>query len=278
MDEDKKRKRILKPGERKEISNQRVKFEPARTGEAKIVKRIFFEFVNKGLFPEDIAHRLNKENIPTAMQKTWKASMVIRILTNETYTGTRVYNKTWGRLKEKTRRNPRDKWILCPNAHTALIDMDTFQKAQERLYWLRPGMRRHNSRQIKVINGYIWKYVEESICNLTLDQKFYVRQNLPVVLGTRYITNNDSYSCFFIPTRLKKHDNILLCEIDFDDSAGSLNAIYAMPTRDIGIDSYVILDDKSQLKEVPIESLKNEIEDLANQILSWYTPWLLVNS
>ena len=273
LDEKRKRKQILPPGVHKEVSNQRVSFEPSKTGEAKVVKRIFDEFVNKNMFPDDIAESLNKDGIPTAQKKTWNGSTIIRILTNETYTGTRVYNKTWGRLKEQKRINPPEDWVRCLNAHKALIDTETFHKAKERLYWLRPRMRNKYATQITEVEKYVWKYVDEAISDLTSDQQLFVKQNLPIVFGTRYIEDSRFDSCFYIPTAIKKYGAVLACEVDFSTGKGNLNNMYCVPTEGIDCNNYLILDEQSESRTIKQSQLKDVIFELVEKLLEVHAPW-----
>ncbi|MFO0264762.1 MAG: recombinase family protein, partial [Planctomycetota bacterium] len=53
----------LAPGQRKSIQNQRVTLNPAASDEARVVVRIFDEFVNQGQSERQIAKSLNREGI-----------------------------------------------------------------------------------------------------------------------------------------------------------------------------------------------------------------------
>jgi hypothetical protein len=54
----------------------------------------------------------------------WRADKVAKILSDEVYTGLYYYNKNLGNKKL-----PKDKWILCEQRHTAIVDAVTFQKS-----------------------------------------------------------------------------------------------------------------------------------------------------
>ena len=57
---------------------------------------------------------------------------VYRILDEEKYAGTQVYNRHSGKLGTKTRTNPPSLWIRKPNAFPAIIDPEVFRKVQMR--------------------------------------------------------------------------------------------------------------------------------------------------
>ena len=65
----------------------------------------------------------------------WTLSTVARVLQNEMYTGTLVQGKSHHisyKNKKRKKVNP-EEWVRIPNAHEAIIDADTWAKAQERL-------------------------------------------------------------------------------------------------------------------------------------------------
>ncbi len=276
LDEQRTRVQTLKRGVHKELSNQRVTFEPAQTGEALVVNRIFSEFTN-GAFPEDLADELNAEEIPTATGKTWAKEGIIRILTNETYTGTRIYNKSWGRLKEKRHANPQQQWVKCFNAHEAIVDFDTFHKAQERLYWLRPRSRNYMSRHIQAAKLYVGRYVEEVIAALSDDQKHYIRRHMPLIFAGAYNSEGgEEKVCFYIPPQQTQYTDILLCAIGIaDPMASSLRSIYKLSSKSLHGNSYVVIDSKSDYQSLGINDFKYTILDLVGQVLSQQAPWLI---
>ena len=92
LDENKQPLRFLKRGEHKEISNQRVRFVPLNDETTQVVKDVFQYFVNDKLTLSQIASALNERGIPSACGGLWNKDKIIRILMNETYTGTRIYN------------------------------------------------------------------------------------------------------------------------------------------------------------------------------------------
>jgi len=71
----------------------------------------------------------------TVEQTIWSASMVRRILKNETYTGTFVFNKsTKSKLDGgKVIYHPEEEWIRIYDNHEAIISKETFDKAGKAL-------------------------------------------------------------------------------------------------------------------------------------------------
>ena len=110
-----------------------------------VVKRIFDMYVN-GMGGNKICNVLNNENIepPAVYLKMnlvhrsenyykWRPSSVQKIIKNEVYLGRLVQGKT-KKLSYKSKKKidlPRELWITCENAHEPLVDIDTFNKAQE---------------------------------------------------------------------------------------------------------------------------------------------------
>ncbi|MHC5056913.1 MAG: recombinase family protein [Planctomycetota bacterium] len=93
LDEQRKPVRILEPGQKKVIDNQRVALSPGNAKEVRVVRRIFTDCA-AGRTPTEIASALNAERITSPGGKRWTGSSVRSILANELYAGTMVYNKT----------------------------------------------------------------------------------------------------------------------------------------------------------------------------------------
>lgn len=273
LSEQRERIGILQRGEHKVISNQRVTFEPAANNEPKVVQRIFCEFV-AGHFPDDIAERLNDDGITSAKGKTWNKEKVIRILTNEVYMGTRVYNKTWKRLKAaKHRNNPPSEWVRCLNAHEALVDADTFHKTQERLYWLRPRSRNQSVRRLRVAQAYVTKYIEQLIAGFDDDQRFYIRRYLPVSFGATYTRNNEQRTCFYLAPQQKVYGAVLLCAIDTNDgTTAGLQAVYRIKGEEVGNRSFVIVSDSTPPAPIPHDELEGVLLSMVSNVVTHHMP------
>lgn len=119
-----------------------------------VVKRIFDMYIN-GMTSYKICNVLNNENIepPAVYLKMnlvhrsedyykWRPSSVQKILKNEVYLGKLLQGKT-KKLSYKSKKKidlPREVWIVEENAHTPLIDEETFEKVQQIL------QRKYNTR------------------------------------------------------------------------------------------------------------------------------------
>lgn len=64
----------------------------------------------------------------------WGNDMVARILKSETYIGNTVnYRDRKATYKSKLKRQPKENWLIVPNTHEPIIDMDTWNAVQSRL-------------------------------------------------------------------------------------------------------------------------------------------------
>ena len=115
---------------------------------AKVVKHIFALCV-EGRGPSQIAKQLESEHIltPTAYKIEkglpvnskvkdnpfhWDSATVVGILERLEYTGCTVAFKTFRNSiwDKKMRNNPKEKWVITPDTHEAIIDCDTYDKVQ----------------------------------------------------------------------------------------------------------------------------------------------------
>ena len=120
---------------------------------ADIVRDIFDMYVNKGMSTIKIADKLNEKEIlapavylkiPTFMNKKssnpkgkyiWLRSQINNILRNEVYIGNVVggkYRKVSHKIA-KVRKTKKEEYIIVENMHEPIIDLYTWNKAQERL-------------------------------------------------------------------------------------------------------------------------------------------------
>lgn len=277
LSEQRERISVLNRGEKKMISNQRVSFEPSTTGEADVVKRIFTEFVRKGKYPDEIAKQLNRDSVVTAMGKTWRPEYVVKILLNETYAGTRIYNRTWSRLKKKAKRNPESEWARCANAHEGLVTPEVFRMAKERLRYIRPRADRLSIRKYWSAESYVWKFIEEQIESYTDDQKFFIRQNFPAIFGTLYKSGDKTRSCFYLPKQIKKSGEVLAFSIDPEMEKPSLYEISIYESESLGTQGFLLVDQGNKLsldKEDTITAIKN----ICDKLIEQHCPWLKTES
>lgn len=120
---------------------------------AQIVKEIFDMYVNKGMSTTQIADELNKKEIlapaeylkiPLYMKKKssnlnikyqWLRAQVGKILKNKVYIGNvvgRKYQKVSHKIA-KVRMTKEEEHVVVENMHKPIIDLDTWNKVQEKL-------------------------------------------------------------------------------------------------------------------------------------------------
>lgn len=102
---------------------------PGPREEIDIIRWIFnqYAFENKGY--HKIASELNQQQVPTQKGGTWSASTIRAIIFNESYIGSKVWNKQDYQTKGKKWRD-RSEWIITENAHPALITKELFEQCQ----------------------------------------------------------------------------------------------------------------------------------------------------
>ena len=122
---------------------------------SEIVKEIFDMYINKGMSTIKIADELNRREIeppaiylkiPTYMKRksvnpsgkyVWLRAQIGKILRNEVYLGSvvgRKFQKVSHKI-EKVRCTKKEEHIVLENMHEPIIDIETWNKAQEKLIW-----------------------------------------------------------------------------------------------------------------------------------------------
>lgn len=100
---------------------------------AETVRFIFSEYLS-GKGGPGIAAELNKREIPTRLGNKWCNTTVIGVLTNYTYTGNLILQKTFRENHMSKRKLPNNGQFAkyhVENSHEAIISMDDFLKVQE---------------------------------------------------------------------------------------------------------------------------------------------------
>ncbi|HAJ97823.1 MAG TPA: hypothetical protein DCO72_08830 [Ruminococcus sp.] len=99
----------------------------------------------------------------------WTQSTIAKILSNEMYTGTLVQGKSHhiSYKNKKRKKVAPDKWVRIPNAHEAIIDLETWERVQERLHSnTRVGKR---SQELSPLSG----KVKCAICGRPMKRNVY---------------------------------------------------------------------------------------------------------
>jgi DNA invertase Pin-like site-specific DNA recombinase len=135
-------KQVMKPGEQKSLTTDRVILIPGPRKELKGIRAIF-SLAAEGNGPSAIARRLNREGI-THDGKPWSHESIKKIVRNPKYMGC----NTWNRLSQRLRGDPTPVdpqfWITKPRAFAPIVDEETFERAQAGL----PSMRLWPNEQI----------------------------------------------------------------------------------------------------------------------------------
>ena len=132
LSSDGKPKRILKFGEHKSITTERVVLVPGPKKEVELVQEIFRMFLVRKLAIPDIVRELNARGSKEANGAPWKYGAVRNLLTNPKYTGCQVFGRTTQKLSTPIVHLPREQWTIKPGAFQGIIDQETFDKAQAR--------------------------------------------------------------------------------------------------------------------------------------------------
>jgi hypothetical protein len=108
--------------------------------EAEIIRMIFKLYTDEGLTSYGISLRLNEMGVKAPRGDEWKKDTIRKMLENEHYIGRVVYNKIKrtpvlenGEIKSKRLTQPEEERIVAEGKHPAIIDMETWEKAQSRI-------------------------------------------------------------------------------------------------------------------------------------------------
>lgn len=245
LDDNKQPIRVLKKGEHKQIANERVTFAPLNDETTDTVREIFHLLLDEWKTPTTIAEHLNEQGIPAANGGPWSRDKITKILANETYAGTRIYNKTWGRLKQKSKQNPRSEWVIHRDAFPAVVSAETFAQAQERLYWLMPSKWKRGRYSITKVRRLIRQAVEKFLTEQGLGEadQFIKMQELPVLFSVSVRRESDSQWCFMIPEHTRDRDLVLGISID-TSTRDLIDHVFLMPTEDFSTANLMLFSDK----------------------------------
>lgn len=236
LDEHKQPIRFLKKGEHKEISNQRVRFVPLNDETTQAVRDIFMMFVQEDVDLSSIASELNDRGIPSATGALWDRDKIVRILMNETYTGARIYNKTWNRLRQGKRDNPRQDWVICRDTFTPIVSREIYDKAQEKL-WFILGKWKQGRRAMKEARMLIFKGISDFFIKkgLTEDDLFFLCRDFPLALSVSTdISNAEKEWCFILPEELRNYEYVLGIGV-LPQRSHPIDRFFVIPAENFGI-------------------------------------------
>lgn len=125
------------------ISHGKVEVDPIQ---AAVVREIYDDYLS-GMGGGQIAKKLRENNVPSLLGGTWRGDGVISILKNEKYTGNALLQKKHiaDHLTKKCTRNRGElPQYYAEGTHPAIIDTETFQKAQEIMEQRRGVFKTHD--------------------------------------------------------------------------------------------------------------------------------------
>ena len=112
------------------ITKDKIEVDP---GEAEIVKMIFKDYIS-GMGGTKIAKKLKDMGVVKPRNGEWRSERVIEIIRNEKYTGNALLQKKYVEdhlTKRLVRNKGKINKYYAEDTHPAIIDEDTFEKAQQ---------------------------------------------------------------------------------------------------------------------------------------------------
>lgn len=129
VDQDGKPRLILGPGERKCITDERVKLVLGPREEIETIHRIYRLFVRNRLSEKEIAATLNSQGKLTDYGRPWSRRSVRNILVNEKYAGTPTFNKESRKLGLRLVENPPEEWVRSSVGIEPIVSPKLFRQA-----------------------------------------------------------------------------------------------------------------------------------------------------
>jgi DNA invertase Pin-like site-specific DNA recombinase len=123
-------KHVLKTGEYKSLSADRIVLIPGPRKEINQVREIYREVIRDRKTPTAIAFSLNSRGAPWQYGREWSHYAVKDILTNPKYAGLNVWNRRAIKLHGHCVFNSPKEWVTRSQAYPPLIDMTTFERVQ----------------------------------------------------------------------------------------------------------------------------------------------------
>ena len=138
VDQNRKPKFVLQPGERKSLARDRIILIPGPSHEIEVVREVFRLYAVERFSPTQIARKLNGRGISGEGGRTWTRYLIREMVTNPKYIGVNVSNRLSAKLRGRRVRNPPEMWIRRNDAFQAIVNPELFLQAQE-VAAFRPG-------------------------------------------------------------------------------------------------------------------------------------------
>jgi DNA invertase Pin-like site-specific DNA recombinase len=123
-------RQTLEYGQQKYLHTDRIRIVHGPDAEIETVRRIFNAVAREGRQLGDIASELNAAQIFTTRGGRWSAETIGKIVANEAYIGSIIFNRSSTKLKARRIENPREMWIRHDGAFPPVVDEALFRKAQ----------------------------------------------------------------------------------------------------------------------------------------------------
>jgi DNA invertase Pin-like site-specific DNA recombinase len=123
-------KQLLKSGEYKSISTDRVILVPGPKEEVRWVQEIYDMALHRKSRAW-ITRELNRRGVPWVDGKPWNWQAVAQVLKNPKYTGSNQWAQTSQKLHAGTVRNPPEKRVVMPQAFSSIIEKRVFDRVQK---------------------------------------------------------------------------------------------------------------------------------------------------
>lgn len=125
------RKQVMKPGDQKNVTTDRVVLIPGPRKEVEVIRQIF-SLAALGNGSTLIAKSLNEQGL-TQCGKPWIHATVLKILRNPKYKGCNAWNRTSQRLRGPRLKVDPQFWAQKPHAFSPVVDEKLFNEAQASL-------------------------------------------------------------------------------------------------------------------------------------------------
>lgn len=130
VDERLQSKGVLKNGDRKYLMTDHVRLRPGTPDEVAVIRWIFQQFEQRQS-ESAIARELNRAAIPCNTGRPWNRALIGRLLRNENYVGSLVFNRRSRKLRDITVNNPPNLWIRSEGCIQPIVERDVFLRAKK---------------------------------------------------------------------------------------------------------------------------------------------------
>lgn len=180
--------------------------------ESYIIKEMFNLFVNENMKLGEIARKFENENVPNRSGTTWSVAMLRTYLNNITYAGYLTYYK---RKQVKSLKNGEfnfskpinHDYMIQKGLHEPIIDIETFNKAQEKL---------KSNINVKIPKNREFKNPLAGILKCKLCGKTLIRRVVNKGNKTRIELRCETINCPSKSTALDEVENLLIEKMKSD--------------------------------------------------------------